>query len=153
MKKSKALRPGMTAIAAGTVAALLLYGWFLTVYLAPNLGPGDAVVGQAIEALMAIGLFWLVLFVLLAIDRVYGGASWTRSTGFVAIPICAIAMTFATDYPSDRICQAAVVAMPLLAVAYVLLGRLGERQAARAQALALLPMVALSAYAIRRFLF
>jgi hypothetical protein len=153
MEKAKAYRPGMTAMVAGGVASLLLYGWFLTVYLAPNLGPGDAVVGQAIEALMAVSLFWLVLFVLLAMDRVFGGPSWTRRAGFVLIPVCAIAMTFATDYPSDRICQAGVLAMPVLALAYVLLGRLPERQAARAQAAALLPMVALSAYAIRRFLF
>jgi ABC-type multidrug transport system fused ATPase/permease subunit len=109
MEKAKGLRPGITAMVAGGVAALLLYGWFLTVYLAPNLGPGDAVVGQAIEALMAVSLFWLVLFVLLA--------------------------------------------MPVLALAYVLLGRLPERQAARAQAAALLPMAALAAYAIKRFLF
>lgn len=137
-------------MAAGAAVALLLYAWFLSVDLA-SVGGGEARMGQAIEALMVLVFLWLLLLALVVADRALGQASWTRRAGFVLVPLAAIATTFATDYPHDRLCQIAVLALPLLAGAYVLLGRLPARRAALAQALALLPMAALSAYAIKLF--
>jgi hypothetical protein len=130
--------------------AVLLYCWFLaansaTVY-------GDAVVGQAIETLMAVSLLWLVLLVLVTIDRAVGGPSWPRRAGFGVIPVAAVAMTFATDYPHDLLCQAGVFGLPLVIGLYVLAGRLPPRQAARAQAAILLLLAAFSAYAINLFI-
>jgi hypothetical protein len=138
-------------MAAGGALALLLYGWFLSVGLASALG-GEARIAQAYAALAALGLLWLVLFVLVIVDRVLGGPSWSRRAGVLLVPVAAIADVFATDYPSNRLCQIIVLAMPLLAGAYVALGRLPARHAARAQALALLVMAALSFYAIRLFM-
>jgi hypothetical protein len=151
MEKRARLAPGTIAMAVGGVAAALLYGWFLSVYLVPML-PGDAAFGQAVEALTAVALLWLVLVVLVVMDRAFGGPSWTRRAGFVLIPVAAVAMTFGTDYPSNMICQAGVVGMPAAVGAYVLLGRLPARQAALAQAAVLVVIAAWSAYAIRLFL-
>jgi hypothetical protein len=138
-------------MAAGGAAGLLLYLWFLSVDLASLVGPGDAVVAQAYEALTALALLWGMLLVLLALDRGLGGASWPRRAGFLLVPVAGIATVFATDYPSNRLCQLAVAALPLLVGAYLLLGRLPARSALWAQAAVLLPMAALSAYAIRLF--
>jgi hypothetical protein len=145
------MRPAAVAMLGVGAAAVLLYGWFASVYVAQAL-PGDAAFGQAMEALTALLLLWIALVVLLVIDRAAGGASWTRRIGYLVVPVAAIANTFATDYPSDRLCQAAVLGIPLLTGAYVLLGRLPKRQAAIAQGAALAAMAALSAYAIDRFL-
>jgi hypothetical protein len=151
MEKSAKVRPGTIVMAAGGVAALLLYFWFLSLDFASIVGPGDAVVAQAYATLTALALLWGVLLVLVVMDRGLSGPSWTRRAGFVLVPVAGIATLFATDYPSNRLCQLSILALPLLVGAYVLLGRLPARQAARAQAAVLLPMAALSAYAIRLF--
>jgi hypothetical protein len=146
-------RPRQSTIALFVIGGLglLLYAWFLSTYFATAYG--DAVVGQAIEALMALFLLWLVLVLLLTIDRVIGGPSWPRRAGFLVIPVTAIATTFATDYPSDKLCQLGVVGVPLVMGVYVLAGRLPAQSAARAQTAILLLFAAFSAYAIRLFLF
>ena len=138
-------------MAVGGIAALLSYLWFLSADLAPISGPGDSVVGQAFETLTALLCLWILLFALLAFDRVLGGHSWSRRAGFVLVPIAAVGTVFATDYPSDRLCQSAVIGLPLLVGLYLLFGRLPRRRAAMAQAVILLPMAALSAYAVVRF--
>jgi hypothetical protein len=145
------LGPGTIAMAAGGGAALLLYLWFLSLDFATLVGPGDAVVAQAYATLTALALLWALLLALVALDRGLGGPSWPRRAGFLLVPAAGIATLFATDYPSDRLCQLAIAALPLLAGAYALLGRLPPRQAARAQAATLLLMAALSAYPIERF--
>ena len=53
----------------GGIVALLCYFWFLSVDLAAISGPGDSVVGQAFEALTALGFLWILLLLLLAFDR------------------------------------------------------------------------------------
>ncbi len=151
MEKKAGLRPGTVVTGAGLAAALLLYGWFLSVDLPDAIG-GEARIAQAYAALAALGLLWLLLLVLVIVDRVLGGPSWARRAGFLVVPVAAIASVFATDYPSNRLCQIIVLAMPLLAGAHVALGRLPAPRAARAQWLALAPMAALSAYAIRLFM-
>ena len=151
MEKATRLRPATIAMGAVGAAALLLYGWFLSVNL-PDVEGGEAKYGQAMEVLTALMLLWLVLFVLVIMDRAMGGASWTRRVGYFVVPVAAIAQTFATDYPHDVVCEVAVLGMPLLTGAYVLVGRLPARQAARAQAVALLVMAGVSAYAINLFL-
>jgi hypothetical protein len=145
------MRPATAAMAAAGAAALLLYLWFLSVDLAGVSGPGDSVVGQAFEALTALAWLWGLLLVLIALDRALGGPSWPRRFGYLLVPVAGIATLFATDYPSNRLCQLAVLTLPLLAGAYLLAGRLPRRRAAQAQAAALLPMAALSGYAIRLF--
>ena len=144
-------RPSSIALGILGAVAVLLYTWFLSSYLATAYG--DAVVGQAIESLMALALLWLVLVVLITMDRVIGGPSWARRAGFVVIPVTAVASTFATDYPSDKLCQAGVVALPLLIGVYVLAGRLRAQSAAWTQAAILVLFAAFSAYAINLFLF
>jgi hypothetical protein len=139
-------------MAAGGASALLLYAWFLSVDLASLVGPGDAVVAQAYEALTALALLWGVLLLLVAVDRGLGGPSWPRRAGFLMVPAAGIATLFATDYPGRLLCRLSLLALPLLVGLYLLLGRLPPRRAARAQAAALLPMAALSAYLIRLFL-
>jgi hypothetical protein len=147
-----AKRPvGLVAMAVGGAASLLCYLWFLSADLAAISGPGDSVVGQAYETLTALALLWMLLFVLLAFDRGLGGRSWPRRAGFLLVPVASLATLFATDYPGDRLCQGIVIGLPLLVGLYLLAGRLIRRQAAIAQALMLLPIVALSAYAIQRF--
>jgi len=143
------LSPGTIAMAAFGVVAALLFAWFLavnseTVY-------GDAGVGQAIEALTAAGLLWLVLLVLLVFDRALGGPSWARRAGFVLVPVGGIAAFFATDYPGNRLCRLTIVAIPLLIGAYILAGRMKPLQAGRVQAAILLPVAALSWYCIALF--
>jgi hypothetical protein len=152
MENSARLRTGTIVMAALGAAALLLYGWFLSVDLASVVGPGDAMVAQAYEALTALLLLWVVLLLLVVIDRAMGGPSWTRRAGFLLVPLAGIATFFATDYPGDRLCQIAVLALPPLVGAYVLLGPLPTRAGGRAQALVLVPMAALSAYVIRLFI-
>ena len=142
--------PGTIALAIFGALAALLYGWFLSVDLASDVS-GDAVVGQAFKALTALGLFWIAVLVLLALDRVVGGPSWPRRAGFVLVPLAGIATTFATDYPRDRLCQLGIVGMPMLIGAYLLAGRLPTRRSSQAQAAILLPMAAFSAYSIQLF--
>jgi hypothetical protein len=149
---SETRRPaGVIAMAVAGGVALLCYLWFLSINFAAINGPGDSVVGQAFETLTALACLWILLFALLAFDRGLGGRSWSRRAGYLLVPIAAVATVFATDYPSDRLCQTAVIGMPLLVALYLLLGRLPKRQAAIAQAATLLPIAALSAYAIERF--
>src|SRR4051794_37806570 len=105
MEKRARPGPGTIVMAAGGAAALLLYAWFLSVDLASLVGPGDAVVGQGFEALTALALLWGLLLVLVALDRGLGGPSWTRRAGFLLMPVAGIATAFATDYPSNRLCQ------------------------------------------------
>lgn len=143
-------RAGTVALAIFGGVALLLYGWFLSVDLAPSVG-GDAVVGQAFEALTALGLFWIVVLVLLAIDRGVGGPSWPRRAGFVLVPLAGIATTFATDYPNDPLCRIGIIVMPLLIGAYLLAGRLAVPRASQLQTAILLPMAVFSIYAILLF--
>jgi hypothetical protein len=150
METRARLSPGIIAMAAFGLVAVLLFAWFLavmseTVY-------GDAGFGQAMEALTALGLLGLVLLILLVFDRALGGASWARRAGFVLVPVAFIATTFATDYPSNRLCRAMVVGMPPLIGAYLLAGRLKPGLAVRVQTAILVPMAALSAYAIQLFL-
>lgn len=151
MENAKRLRPGIIVMAAVGVAAALLYGWFLSVDLASALG-GEARMAQGYEALAALLWLWIALFALVVVDRVLGGTSWTRRAGYLLVPLAGIATLFATDYPSKRLCQIAVLALPPLVGGYALLGRLPARLAGRAQALALLPMAVLSAYVVRLFM-
>lgn len=147
------MRPGTVALAAFGALALLLYGWFLSADLASNV-TGDAVVGKAFEALTALGLFWIVVLALLAVDRGIGGPSWPRRAGFLLVPLAGIATTFATDYPDDQLCRIGIFGMPVLIGGYLLGGRLRARWArwARpAQAAMLLPMAAFSVYAVMLF--
>jgi len=151
MDKAKGPASGTIAISVGAVAAGLLYAWFLSVNFAGAIG-GEARLAQAYAALAALALLWLALLALGIIDRAVGGPSWTRRAGFVLLPVAAIATTFATDAPNDRLSQIAVVALPLLAGAYALLGRLPAGPAAKAQTAALMLMAALSTYAIKLFI-
>jgi hypothetical protein len=144
-------RPATIALAIAGVIALLLYAWFLSANFATAYG--DAVVGQAIETLMALALLWFALMVLLIMDRAIGGPSWPRRAGSLVIPVTAIASIFATDYPHDALCQLGVVGVPLMVGVYVLAGRIQPPLAARAQAAILLLFAAFSAYAIDLFLF
>ncbi|MEA3065345.1 MAG: hypothetical protein QOJ27_1797 [Sphingomonadales bacterium] len=144
-------RPGTIVMAAGGAVALLLYSWFLSLDFAGIVGPGDSVVAQAYATLTALALLWALLLALVALDRGLGGPSWPRRGGFLLVPVAGFATVFATDYPGDRLCQLAVAALPLLVGAYALLGLLPPRWAARAQAAMLLPMAALAAYPIVRF--
>lgn len=143
------LRPGTIAMAVLGVIALLLYGWFFAANSATAYG--DAVVGQAIETLLAVALLWLVLLVLVVIDRVLGGPSWPRRAGYLVIPLSAVAMTFATDYPNNALCQAGILATPFVVGLYVLAGRMPARSAARVQTAILVLLAAFSAYAIELF--
>ena len=139
-------------MAALGALALLLYAWFVAVTL-PDAAGGEAKMSQAMAALYALALLWLVLLALVIMDRTMGGPSWTRRAGYaVLFASRSIANTFATDYPHNLLCQIAVLGLPLLAGAYVALGRLPPQTAARAQMAALLPMAALSAYAFNLFL-
>ena len=149
MEQSKRPSAGIITLAVGGVLALLLLGWFVAIDSRSI--SGDAVVGQAFEALTALGLLWLVLFGLVIVDRVLGGPSWTRRLGFLVVPVAAIASVFATDYPSNRLCQIMVLVMPLLIAAYVGLGRLPKPRTPIAQAAVLVLVAALSAYAINLF--
>jgi hypothetical protein len=151
MEKSAKLRPGPMLMAAGGAAALLLYLWFLSLDLAGIEGPGDSVVGQAYATLAALAWLWGLLLALVAVDRALGGPSWARRAGFLLVPVAGIATLFATDYPGDRLCRLAVLALPPLVGAYLLLGRLPARRAGWAQAAMLLALAALSAYPIERF--
>lgn len=151
MEKGTRLRPGTMLMAAGGAAGLLLYLWFLSLDLAGIEGPGDSVVGQAYATLAALAWLWGLLLALVAADRALGGPSWARRAGFLLVPLAGIATLFATDYPGDRLCRLAVLALPLLVGAYLLLGRLPPRRAGWAQAAALLALAALSAYPIARF--
>jgi hypothetical protein len=144
-------RPGTILMAAGGGAAALLYVWFLSLDFAAIVGPGDSAVAQAYATLTALALLWALLLVLVALDRGLGGPSWPRRAGFLLVPAAGIATVFATDYPGDRLCRLDILALPLLAGAYLLLGRLPPRRAAWAQSAALLAMAALSAYPIERF--
>jgi hypothetical protein len=151
MDKEARVPAGAWVMAAGGAAALLLFGWFLSVDLASIVGPGDSVVGQAYEALTALALLWGVLLVLVALDRGLGGASWARRAGFLLVPVAGVATLFATDYPGRWLCRLSLIGLPLLVGAYLALGRLPRRHAARAQAAALVPMAAISVWLIRLF--
>ena len=151
MEKANKPRSGTIAMMAVGALALLLYAWFVAVNL-PDAAGGEAKMSQAMESLYALALLWFVLLVLVIMDRVMGGPSWTRRAGYAVLFVAVIANTFATDYPHDLLCQIAVLGLPLLAGAYVALGRLPRQTAARAQMAALLPMAALSAYAFNLFL-
>src|SRR4051812_32560946 len=70
MEQSKRPSAGIITLVVGGVIALLLLGWFVAVDSRSI--SGDAVVGQAFEALTALGLLWLVLFVLVIVDRLLG---------------------------------------------------------------------------------
>jgi hypothetical protein len=142
-------RPGTIVMAVGGLLALLLYGWFLSVGFADV--SGDAVVGQAFKAFTALGLLWLVLLALLALDRGLGGASWPRRAGFLLVPVAGVATFLATDYPDDPLARLGTVAMPLLIGAYLAAGRLAPPLAARLQAAILLPLAALCYYSIALF--
>jgi hypothetical protein len=151
MERRSGARPGIIAFAAGGAAALLLFLWFGST-MSGTLASGDAVVGQAYAALAALAWLWAVLLGLTVADRLLGGPSWPRRAGFLLVPLAGIATFFATDYPAIRLCRVSLVALPLLAGAYLLLGRLPRRRAARAQAMVLLPMAALSAWLCNLFL-
>ena len=146
------IRPGIAAMAAGGAVALLLFLWFLSVDLASLVGPGDAVVGQAYEALAALAWLWAVLLALVAFDRILGGPSWPRRAGFLLVPAAGIATLFATDYPGRWLCRLSLIALPLLVGLYLALGRLPPRRAAWSQTAVLLPMAALSVYLAKLFL-
>jgi len=149
MGEGTKLHAGTIAMAAFGALALLLYGWFASVNATSV--SGDAVVGQAIAALTALGLLWLALLVLMGFDRALGGPSWPRRAGFVVAPATAVATVLATDYPGNPLCRWGVVLAPLLIGAYLLAGRLPPRQAGRAQTAVLLPLAAFSVYAIELF--
>jgi len=151
MEKSAKPRPATIVMAALGAAALLLYLRFLSLDLAGIAGPGDSVVGQAYATLAALAWLWGLLLALLALDRALGGPSWPRRAGFLLVPLAGIATVFATDYPGDRLCRLAVLALPLLTGAYLLLGRLPPRRAGLAQAATLLAIAALSVHPILRF--
>jgi hypothetical protein len=108
------------------------------------------------ESLTAFVALWALLLVLLTIDRIRAGPSWRARFAFLMVPIAGIATLFATDYPSNRLCELAVLALPPMAGAYLLLGWLphrgGKPRTAGAQALVLLLMAALSAYPTVKFL-
>jgi hypothetical protein len=149
--EGKRARPRAATIVfiAGCLAALLLWLWALS--LDAMSVSGDAVVGQAFAELLALALLWGTLLVLVVFDRALGGASWPRRAGFVLVPLAAVGAVCASDYPGDPVCRIALAGLPLLALAFLVLGRLPTPWAARAQAAALLPIAALSAYAIVRF--
>ena len=141
---------GAIVMAVGGAIAALLYAWFLSADLASV--HGDAVVGQAMETLTALGLLWLMLLILMLVDRWLGGPSWPRRAGFLLAPLAGVATLFATDYPGDGLARTAIIVLPLLIGAYLLAGRLAPRPAARAQFAILLPVAALCAYAFDIFL-
>jgi uncharacterized membrane protein len=139
----------MIWMTAGGAVALLLWLWFLSLNFASV--SGDAVVGQGIATLYALLSLWIVAIVLVIADRAIGGPSWPRRFGFWVVPLALFGTVGATDYPNDPLCQFAVLALPLMAVAHPLLGRLPARVAGWAQTATLLPMAALSVYAIVKF--
>ena len=136
-------------MAAGAALALLLWLWFVS--LASAGVSGDAVVGNAFATLYVLAMLWLVAIGLVIADRALGGPSWPRRIGFWVVPLALLGTVGASDYPNDPWCQFAFLALPLMAVAHPLLGRLPARLAGWAQGVVLLPMAALSVYAIARF--
>jgi len=142
-------RGGTIAMAVCGALALLLWLWFLSLNFASV--SGDAVVAQGLATLYALLFLWIAVIVLVGLDRGLGGPSWPRRAGFWVVPLALFGTVGATDYPNDRLCQFAVLALPLMAVAHPLLGRLPGRLAGWAQTAVLLPMAALSIYAIVKF--
>src|SRR4051812_49690090 len=114
MEKGARFPAGVWLMAAGGAAALLLFGWFLSVDLASIVGPGDAVVGQAYEALTALALLWCVLLVLVALDRGLGGASWPRRAGFLLVPVAGVAPPLSPRFSRPPLCPPSPPAFPLL---------------------------------------
>ena len=142
-------RGGMIGMAAGGAVALLLWLWFLSLNFASV--SGDAVVAQGIATLYALLFLWIAVIVLVCMDRAIGGPSWPRRAGFWVVPLALLGTVAATDYPNDALCQFAVLALPLMAVAHPLLGRLPAKLVGWAQTAVLLPMAAVSAYTIVKF--
>jgi hypothetical protein len=146
-------RGGTIAMALAALAFLLLYLTFLAQDFAAIEGPGDSVVGNAYATLTALAAMWGLLLVLLVVDQFRAKGWWTR-LAILLVPIACIATVFATDYPASRICVWAIVALPLVVAAYLMLGWLPPRAGAwagKAQAVMLLLMAGLSVYPIERF--
>ena len=142
-------RGGMIGMAVVGVVALLLWLWFLSLNFAGV--SGDAVVAQGIATLYALLFLWIAVVVLVGLDRALGGPSWPRRAGFWVVPLALFGTVGATDYPNDALCEFAVLALPLMAVAHPLLGLLPARLAGWAQTAVLLPTAGLSVYTIVKF--
>ena len=153
-KSSKTRHDVAVAIILGLVAALL-YGVFISLNFASP-GGGEGRIANAFATLGAWAALWVFLLVLLAIDRVRAGQkSWTARAAILFVPVAGIAVLFATDYPGDALCALSVVALPLLVLAYLLLGALARLRATsqpwRTKALLMLMTAALSIWPIVRF--
>ena len=155
MDQRPKLRTGTIVMALVGLAILLLYLAFLAQDFAALEGPGDSAVGNAYATLAALAALWGLLLILLVADQIRAkGPAWRTRPAILLVPIAGIATIFATDYPNDRLCIWAVVALPPIVGAYLLLGWLSNRGAKLAggtQALMLLLMAALSIYPIERF--
>lgn len=145
---------GIIVLAAAWLAVLLSYFAFLAANFATLRGVGDAAVGNAYAVLTALAALWSLLLILLVVDQVRAKGRWARPA-ILLVPIAALATIFATDYPGNRLCVWAVVALPLIVIAYLMLGwmpRAAASLAGRGQVLMLLPMAALSIYPIEKFI-
>ena len=155
MEQAPKPRGGTIAMAVAALAFLILYLVFLAKDFATLEGPGDSAVGNAYATLAALAALWGLLLVLLVADQIVAaGPAWRTRPAILLVPVAGIATLFATDYPSDRLCVWAIVTLPPIVAAYLLLGWLSRRGGAAAgwaQAAALLLMAALSFHPIARF--
>jgi drug/metabolite transporter superfamily protein YnfA len=154
MEERPKLRAGTIVMALAGLAVLVLYLTFLAKDFATLEGPGDSAVGNAYATLAALAALWGLLLVLLVVDQIRA-RGWLTRPAILLVPIAGIATLFATDYPNNRLCVWAIVALAPVVGAYLMLGWLPRRASAwagRAQALMLLPMAALSVYPIERFI-
>lgn len=146
-------RAGTIVMAVAGLAILLLDLAFIAQDFAPHQGPGDSVVGDAVLVLMILAALWVLLLFLLVADQIRTGPPWRRAA-ILLVPIAGIATVFATDYPSNALCELSLVALPPIAGAYLLLGWLPDRAmaiAGKARAVMLLLMAALSVYPFEIF--
>lgn len=155
MERKPKPQAGTIVTVVVALAILLLYLTFIAQDFAAHEGPGDSVVGDAFRTLGTLAALWALLLVLLVVDQIRAtGPAWRTRGAILLVPIAGLATLFATDYPSNRLCELSLVALPPIVGAYLLLGWLPDQaraQAGKAQAAMLLLMAALSVYPIERF--
>jgi len=152
MARASKLRAGMIAPAFAGLITILLYAAFMATNFAAPAGGGEDRIANAFAAVAAWAALWLVLLTLLVIDVVLcERKSWREWLALLLVPIAGIAVLFATDYPSDKLCAATIAALPLVIGGYLLAGRGPAAWAGGARAVLLLLIAGLSYYPIARF--
>ncbi|HEX4739409.1 MAG TPA: hypothetical protein VH331_17815 [Allosphingosinicella sp.] len=153
MERMRKLRAGTVAMPAAGLAALLLHAAFLAQDFAPHEGPGDDI-GPALLAFATLLALWALLLVLLVIDEMRPGPAWRRAA-ILLVPVAGIATSFATDVSGSALCTLSLVTLPLVVLAYLLIGGLpglrARPAADGARAVMLLLMAALSVYPVETF--